>query len=83
LVVREADRVGKYTLKVGNRQKTVYATLRSERESNITPAKDVSLGGGQVKSTESPLRFADFWRPLILLGLCVLAGEWWLFARRS
>lgn len=83
LVVREADRIGKYSLRVGNRQKTVYASLRSDRESNIAPAKDVSLGGGQVKATESPLRFADFWRPLVLLGLLVLCGEWWLFARRS
>ena len=47
------------------------------------PEVDVMLGGGSVKAVESPLRFADFWRPLILLCLLVLAGEWWLFARKS
>ena len=33
--------------------------------------------------TTAPLRFADFWRPFALICLLVLAGEWWLFARKS
>jgi len=83
IVIREAKKVGTYKLQIGSKTKTIFAYLRSERESNITPNAEVTLGGGQVKATISPLRFADFWRPLALLGLLVLAGEWWLFARKS
>jgi hypothetical protein len=83
LVVRGTKRVGQYTLQAGGQKRTIYATLKSDRESNVVPVKNVSLGGGEVKATRTPLRFADFWRPLVLLCLIVLAGEWWLFARRS
>jgi Ca-activated chloride channel homolog len=83
LVVREAKRIGKHTLKLGDTTKQVYVALKSERESDIEPVKTLPLGGGEVKATQTPLRFADFWRPLALLALLVLAGEWWLFARRS
>lgn len=83
VVVRETKRVGQYTLKIGDKAKTIYAALKSDRESAIAPVKDLALGGGQVKATQSPLRFADFWRPLIAFALVVLGFEWWLFARRS
>lgn len=83
LVVREAKRIGKHTLKLGDTTKHVYVALKSDRESDIEPIKTLPLGGGEVKSTQTPLRFADFWHPLALLALLVLAGEWWLFARRS
>jgi len=83
-VVREATRVGEYRLELaGATTQRLYAHLRSERESNIEPADQIRLGGGQAKAVESPARFSDFWRPLLLLGLVVLAVEWWLFARRS
>jgi hypothetical protein len=83
LVVREAKNVGKHSLKLGESNKDVYVAIKSDRESNIEPVKNLPLGGGEVKATQTPLRFADFWRPLALLALLVLAGEWWLFARRS
>lgn len=83
VVVREAKTVGKYQLNVDGKNKTVYASLRSDRESRIAPEMDLDLGGGQVKAIESPMRFADFWRPLLMLCLLVLAGEWWLYARKS
>lgn len=82
-VVRDIAVVGKYSLRYNQRQVPLYAYLRSDRESKIEPAKDISLQGGRVQAQQSPTRFADFWRPLILLSLLVLAGEWWLFARRS
>ena len=78
-VVRDIKKVGKYT--VGGR--ALYASLRSDTESNITPADRVLMGGKALASSGSVLRLADFWRPLALLALFVLAGEWWLFARRS
>ncbi len=83
LVVREVRQVGRHELKLGERTKTVYSYLRSDRESEVDPVDNVVLGGGEVKATTAPARFADFWRPLALLMLLVLAGEWWLFARRS
>lgn len=82
-VVRNARRVGKYELSIDGKPRAVYASLRNDRESRIAPEVDLELGGGSVKAVESPLRFADFWRPLLLLCLLVLAGEWWLFARKS
>ncbi|MDR3690811.1 MAG: BatA and WFA domain-containing protein [Fimbriimonas sp.] len=83
LVVREARSVGKYTIESEGRKRTIYATLRSERASNIRPEKDLNLGGGQVKASTSPVRFADFWRPLAVLAILVLGAEWWMFARKS
>jgi hypothetical protein len=83
-MVREATRVGEYRIGLaGATTQRVYAQLRSETESNIQPADEIRLGGGQAKAVQSPARFSDFWRPLLLLGLAVLALEWWLFARRS
>jgi hypothetical protein len=83
LIVRDVRTVGRHTLKTADRQLSVYASLRSDRESDIAPVKNISLGGGEVKANPSPTRFADFWRPLALLALFVLAFEWWFFARRS
>lgn len=78
-VVRDLKRVGKYTF--GGRP--VYASLRSDVESKLLPADRVLMGGKALESSGSVLRLADLWRPLALLALLVLAGEWWLFARRS
>lgn len=83
VVVRSARQIGKHELSVDGKTKPVYAYMRSDRESNIEPAKDISLGGGTVKPQRAPIRFADFWRPLALLALLVLGCEWWLYARRS
>ncbi len=83
LIVRETRQIGKYELTVGGKTKSVYSTLRSDTESDLKPQKDLSLGGGEVRASTSPSRFADFWRPLCMLCLFVLGGEWWLFARRS
>ncbi|HVT13989.1 MAG TPA: BatA and WFA domain-containing protein [Fimbriimonadaceae bacterium] len=84
VVVRNARQIGRYDLEVGGKTKPVYAYLRSDRESEIAPVQDIQLGGGgKTKAQRAPVRFADFWRPLGLLALLVLGGEWWLYARRS
>ncbi len=84
VVVRGVRRVGTHTLNVDGKNKPVYAYLRSDRESDVNPTKDIRLGSEErVLAQQAPVRFADFWRPLALLALCVLAGEWWLYARRS
>ncbi|CAN5454877.1 BatA and WFA domain-containing protein [soil metagenome] len=83
LVVRDTKDSGKYTLHLGDTKRTIYATLKNERESDVKPVKELAFGGGQVKSVDAPLRFADFWKPLALLALLVLGFEWYVFARRS
>jgi len=83
VVIRNVSQVGKYMLTVDGKQKPVYAYLRSDRQSKIAPRKDIQLGGGVVRAQQAPIRFADFWRPLALLALLALGGEWWLYARRS
>lgn len=82
-VVREASQVGEYSLEAGEDSRTVYAYLRSDTESSIDPQQDLAVGSGEVRSTQAPARFADFWRPLLLVALLILTFEWWFFARRS
>lgn len=82
-IVREAKTIGKYTYDMGKGARAVYASLQSESESNITPQDKLMLGSSQVQASGTVSRLADYWRPLLLLALLVLAGEWWLFARRS
>lgn len=81
-VVRDLRRTGKYLLD-GEKKSVVYARFPDEQESQIAPVKHVLLGGKTISSSTSVLRLADWWRPALLLALLVLAGEWWLFARRS
>jgi len=83
LVVRETRNVGVYILESEGKKRTIYATLKSDRASNIRPEKNLDLGGGQVKASLAPMRFADFWRPLAALCILIICGEWWLFARKS
>lgn len=83
VIVRQVRRVGDYKLTVNGQQRTVYAAMRSDLESNISPRATLSLGTAAVTASKSPARFGDFWRPALLFCLFVLAFEWWLFAKRS
>ena len=82
-IVRDAKTVGQYKLESGKSIRSLYATLQSESESSILPKDRLVLGKKEVASSGTVARLADYWRPLLLLALLVLAGEWWLFARRS
>lgn len=83
LVVREITKVGRHVLTVGGQSKTVLATLRSALESRIEPRGNLDVGASKVAATSQLSRFEDFWRPLLLVALVVLAIEWWTYARRS
>lgn len=83
LTVKGLDRVGVYTVGHGKGAKRLFVGLRSDAESNIAPRAVVQLGGEQVARLASPVRFADFWRPILLLLLAILAVEWWLYGRLS
>jgi Ca-activated chloride channel homolog len=82
-ILRDVRSVGRYEIEVDGKRKAVYASLRSDRESQIDPRNDLSIAGGEVRAVQSPVHFADFWKPLALLALLVLSFEWWLYARRS
>lgn len=82
-IVRGVDLVGKYLLEAGGDAKSVYADLRDPTESAIDPQQFVSVTGKKLASVQNLRRYADFWRPLVFFALLVLAGEWWLYARRS
>ncbi len=82
-VVRSMNKIGKYTLELGGKKTAAYALLRSEMKSNIRPQDRVLIGGKGVGSEMSTLRLSDFYKPLLVLALLVLAAEWWLFVRRS
>lgn len=83
IVVREVTKVGSYTLTMGKVRKTVLSSLRSPLESRIEPKQNLDIGSSKVAATSQLSRFEDFWRPLLLLALIVLAIEWWTYARRS
>ena len=83
VIVRQISRVGDYSLTVSGQQKTIYATMRSDLESNVAPRATLALGTTSVKASRAPARFADLWRAALLVCLSVLAFEWWLFAKRS
>lgn len=82
-VVRAAVRAGAYTLDSGDASRKLFVNFANERESAIAPAKQVLAGGTPASGSDSILRLADHWRWFALFALAVLAGEWWLFARRS
>jgi hypothetical protein len=82
-IVRGFDRVGRYELDSEGETTAVYAVLEEPSESAIAPRDTLEIAGQDVTAAGSAVRLAEFWRPLLLVGLLVLAGEWWLFARRS
>lgn len=81
--VRGMDRVGQYRLSGIENPRDIFAQLRDDRESNIRPQDTVQISGKSVASERKSNRYGDLWRPMLLLALLVLAGEWWLFARKS
>lgn len=81
--IRETRTVGRYEMSSNGKKQAVYASLTNDLESNIAPQKRILLGSTEVKSVEASLRLADFWRPVLLVALLVLAVEWFVFARRS
>ena len=83
VLIRQTERVGKYALKMGGKDRTVYATLRSPLESQIEPRSNLDLGEMRVAGVSQLSRFEDFWRLVLLFALTVLGFEWWYFARRS
>lgn len=81
--IRSVDRTGVYTVTGSQFRREVAVNLLDERESDVMPRATLDLSGRAVAARGSLLTLSETWRPLVLLGLLVLAGEWWLFVRRS
>lgn len=81
-VMRDLERVGKYELE-GKVKRSIYVGFGDPAESNIAPVDHVLLGRSQVATTQPMTRLADWWKPLILAALLILAVEWWLYMWRS
>ena len=82
-IVRGVDQVGTHTLRIGDREMTIYANMRDDLESSIDAQMFVSIKQENVETVHDMKRFADFWKPLAILALLVLCVEWWMYARRS
>jgi len=82
-IVRGLPRVGEYRLKVGDKTQRYFANLEDPEESKIEPQAFVRLGGDKLARTPTPQRPTDLWKWAVLLGLAVLAVEWWVFVRKS
>ena len=82
-ILRNLNQVGKYVFQADGKNSVYYANLLDEKESDITASDSLRVNSSTVLAAKAPARIADFWRPLLLLCLAVLACEWWLFAKKS
>lgn len=82
-IVRGLPRVGEYRLKAGGKDLRYFANLEDPDEPKIEPQSFVQLAGEKLGRTPTPQRPTDLWKWAILLGLAVLAVEWWVFVRKS
>ena len=81
--IRSADQTGTYVVSGPKFHKEIAVNLLDEAESDVAPRPTLDLSGRAVAAHGSLLTLAETWRPLVLLVLLVLAGEWWFFVRRS
>ncbi|MGI8924624.1 MAG: vWA domain-containing protein [Fimbriimonadales bacterium] len=82
-ILRDLKQTGKYRFEFGDKRTTLYASLLSERESNIAPISSLQFKGRSLPAAKATARIADFWRPILVICLAALACEWWLFAKKS
>jgi Ca-activated chloride channel homolog len=79
VLVRETTQVGEYKLA----DRSIFVNFGDASESQIEPQDSLSVGGQTAKATETIFRLADVWRWAACALLILLAGEWWLFVRKS
>lgn len=84
LRLTQLDRVGWYRVRDGDRSAEAGVSLLSSPESVLTPGRPLmgNLSSGQVRPREEQ-RFGDIWRWIVLVALCLMGMEWWLYARKS
>lgn len=78
-------RQGIYEYRIGDTNQRRYAVnLLSSEESTIAPVRTISVGNteivGETAAVESN---QEIWRWLVLLGMIILAFEWWVYVKRA
>lgn len=79
--------VGPYSVRefVGDREirrSVLTVNLLSGEESNIAPRiPTIATGATDTGGNGTARSRREYWRPLLLLGLAILAVEWWIFYR--
>jgi len=53
-----------------------------EQESNIMPQTPEQSEGEETSKITSTITYKEFWGRFMLLGLLILAAEWWVYHRR-
>ena len=56
--------------------------LLDEQESNIMPQTPEQSEGEETSKITSTITYKEFWGRFMLLGLLILAAEWWVYHRR-
>ena len=56
--------------------------LLDEQESNIMPQTPEQSEGQEASKITSTITYKEFWGRFMLLGLLILAAEWWVYHRR-
>ena len=76
---------GLYTVTYGEGDTEQFAVnLLDRKESSVTPAPALSIGGGDFKAQRGHVRQTrELWRWFLGVGIAVLALEWWVFSRRA
>jgi len=83
-IVRGIDQVGEYRIVGPETNANVAVNLLDEEASDVRPRATLNLASVTVAANKSPGgSLSEIWRPLILVVLCILAAEWWVFVRRS
>jgi hypothetical protein len=78
----EVERAGPYVLNVAGRPARLFAAnLLDEQESDIAPAKVISLSGTEIAASEKPAQRANLplWPFLVAAALVVCCVEWWVY----
>lgn len=80
----DTDAVGLYEVKFGERLQQVFTVnLFSGQESDLVPAPEVEIGYTRVEGERAERESrSETWRWLLLVGLGLLATEWWVYTRR-
>jgi len=84
VVVHNANQVGVYEISSSKSKITVAENILDEQTSDIRPQSSLNVGSSIVAATKTQMfALSEFWRPIALAALLLLALEWWIFVRRS
>ena len=78
------QRAGLYEVSRGELEYTVAVNLADALESDIAPAESLAFGRSTIEATEKSVNTTrELWPWFVLVALCVLQLEWWIYTRRA